>query len=230
MNQSDTPLGNDELDRLEQLLVSDVFHGEAMPLDMLQGLLCAVASSPDLIPPSRWLPVALGEQPGYRNADQAQEVLNLVLRFYAQTIRDLDQGEGITLYVFPDEHGEDDFSTWCEGYLEGVLLSEVDWYEHADTERVEELLAPFILLSGQLREAAQEQGEPVPSLEEEGEMKQAASASLGDSVIALYTYWLDKRISHPPIQRDGPQVGRNDPCPCGSGRKYKSCHGSSDTN
>ena len=25
--------------------------------------------------------------------------------------------------------------------------------------------------------------------------------------------------------RTGPKVGRNDPCPCGSGKKYKSCHG-----
>lgn len=27
------------------------------------------------------------------------------------------------------------------------------------------------------------------------------------------------------IQRDLPKVGRNDPCPCGSGKKYKKCHG-----
>jgi preprotein translocase subunit SecA len=27
------------------------------------------------------------------------------------------------------------------------------------------------------------------------------------------------------IVRSGPKVGRNDPCPCGSGKKYKSCHG-----
>jgi uncharacterized protein len=27
------------------------------------------------------------------------------------------------------------------------------------------------------------------------------------------------------IRRDMPKVGRNDPCPCGSGRKYKQCHG-----
>ena len=25
--------------------------------------------------------------------------------------------------------------------------------------------------------------------------------------------------------RQGPKVGRNDPCPCGSGKKYKQCHG-----
>ncbi|MGW8287334.1 MAG: preprotein translocase subunit SecA [Desulfobulbales bacterium] len=28
-----------------------------------------------------------------------------------------------------------------------------------------------------------------------------------------------------PIKRDGEKIGRNDPCPCGSGKKYKKCHG-----
>ena len=28
-----------------------------------------------------------------------------------------------------------------------------------------------------------------------------------------------------PIERHTPKVGRNDPCPCGSGKKYKHCHG-----
>jgi preprotein translocase subunit SecA len=29
------------------------------------------------------------------------------------------------------------------------------------------------------------------------------------------------------VRREGPKVGRNDPCPCGSGKKYKKCHGGS---
>ena len=29
----------------------------------------------------------------------------------------------------------------------------------------------------------------------------------------------------PPAVASGPKVGRNDPCPCGSGKKYKHCHG-----
>jgi preprotein translocase subunit SecA len=28
-----------------------------------------------------------------------------------------------------------------------------------------------------------------------------------------------------PVVNNGPKVGRNDPCPCGSGKKYKNCHG-----
>jgi preprotein translocase subunit SecA len=31
--------------------------------------------------------------------------------------------------------------------------------------------------------------------------------------------------AHTPMMRDQPKVGRNDPCPCGSGKKFKQCHG-----
>ena len=27
------------------------------------------------------------------------------------------------------------------------------------------------------------------------------------------------------VKRDEPKIGRNDPCHCGSGKKYKKCHG-----
>ena len=31
------------------------------------------------------------------------------------------------------------------------------------------------------------------------------------------------------VKSTGPKVGRNDPCPCGSGKKYKKCHGATAT-
>ena len=33
------------------------------------------------------------------------------------------------------------------------------------------------------------------------------------------------QLPHVTVRRDTPKVGRNDPCPCGSGKKYKHCHG-----
>ncbi|MCE5231902.1 MAG: preprotein translocase subunit SecA [Mizugakiibacter sp.] len=45
----------------------------------------------------------------------------------------------------------------------------------------------------------------------------AAQASAGESAVAA--------AAHTPVMREGPKVGRNDPCPCGSGKKYKQCHG-----
>ena len=35
----------------------------------------------------------------------------------------------------------------------------------------------------------------------------------------------DDTAEHPPFVRTGEKIGRNDPCPCGSGKKYKQCHG-----
>jgi SEC-C motif-containing protein len=34
-----------------------------------------------------------------------------------------------------------------------------------------------------------------------------------------------EEIKGPPVRHTEPRVGRNDPCPCGSGKKYKKCHG-----
>ncbi|WP_136066969.1 preprotein translocase subunit SecA [Modicisalibacter radicis] len=35
----------------------------------------------------------------------------------------------------------------------------------------------------------------------------------------------DETAASQTVRREGPKVGRNDPCPCGSGKKYKQCHG-----
>jgi preprotein translocase subunit SecA len=37
----------------------------------------------------------------------------------------------------------------------------------------------------------------------------------------------DGPVKRAPVVRSTPAVGRNDPCPCGSGKKYKKCHGAS---
>ena len=39
-------------------------------------------------------------------------------------------------------------------------------------------------------------------------------------------YFTDGKVLGPlPIRHDGPKVGRNEPCPCGSGKKFKKCCG-----
>lgn len=39
-------------------------------------------------------------------------------------------------------------------------------------------------------------------------------------------YFVDgQQLAGPPVKREGPKVGRNDPCSCGSGKKFKKCCG-----
>ena len=47
----------------------------------------------------------------------------------------------------------------------------------------------------------------------------------GDAGTAMATTATSPSRPPPPFVRAGQKVGRNDPCPCGSGKKYKHCHG-----
>ena len=46
-----------------------------------------------------------------------------------------------------------------------------------------------------------------------------------DAVAELAELTRDARYHVDTVRRDAPKVGRNDPCPCGSGKKFKQCHG-----
>lgn len=59
-------------------------------------------------------------------------------------------------------------------------------------------------------------------LQQEG--RHGKGRALGAFLVVLAPAFLEKR--HPrPVRRPGAKVGPNDPCPCGSGRKYKKCCG-----
>jgi uncharacterized protein len=58
--------------------------------------------------------------------------------------------------------------------------------------------------------------------------REAVIHDMLDGVQDVYDFFRDERekaLAPPTVRRDAPKVGRNDPCPCGSGRKYKQCHG-----
>ena len=42
---------------------------------------------------------------------------------------------------------------------------------------------------------------------------------------ALMSQVISSHSRQSPVRREAGKVGRNDPCPCGSGKKYKKCHG-----
>lgn len=50
----------------------------------------------------------------------------------------------------------------------------------------------------------------------------AASVAVGDTKAVDVVEFM-RRMRTKPIVRDYKKVGRNDPCPCGSGKKYKKC-------
>ena len=223
------PLDDAELERLESVLGSAAFKGQAMTLDQLQGFSAALVSSPRAIAASEWLPRALGPAPGYASADEAASIDALVMRLYAEVSAGLYTGEGF-VPILPrgaasaeDAHVRPaDYADWCLGYLEGASL----WSDDIDALLEDVALAdPFFaieVLAGdyddELERIASEAGVSADDYLE------GTAADLFASVQDIYEYFLERRKGET-VRREAPKIGRNDPCPCGSGRKFKHCHG-----
>jgi uncharacterized protein len=216
-----------DLDRLESWLLDPRRGEEALLPDGLQGLLCAVVSAPSPVPESTWIPAAVGEDPHYASDAERAEIGALLVAFRVDVAEQLNGGEHLDVILYGDDGSEDQESSlasWCEGYLLGVELADPPWHEQASEEELDEMLMPFVILSGRAREAAAESGEAWIDPAEERRMIDEAREALIDVILDNRAYWFERSIPEP-IRREAPKVGRNDACPCGSGKKYKHCHG-----
>lgn len=223
-------LSDDDLDRLEELLEADVFAGEAMRLDEIQAMLCAVVSGPEPVQPAIWLAEALGKGMDNATDPAVAEVLGLLMRFNNDIAAALLADETISPVLYPVDEActEYDYEAWADSYVFGAGLAG-DWFDlagkHADD--LSELLEPMFLLNGMLKEDVEKSGERWFSPAEEARLVADIQDNLPVIVQTLYNFWRNKRMGGT-VRNEEPKSGRNDPCPCGSGRKYKQCCGRPD--
>ena len=232
-------LADNQLDRLETLL-DDPALPDAMRLDEIQGYLCATLCGPQAIPEEEWLADALGSEEALETA-VGREAAELLRKFAAVLEAELARGEPPVLLLYAKDDGQDneasenapsDYVPWCQAYLAGVDAAEEDWFEYLgeeegkeDSEEItylDERLFPLMLLTGEAEAAAREHGEAWPEGEERAQMENDCEEELPQAIADIYRFWAAKRGTKT-IRREAPKVGRNDPCPCGSGKKFKQC-------
>jgi preprotein translocase subunit SecA len=81
-------------------------------------------------------------------------------------------------------------------------------------ERLESELVRYLMLLEPMSEAERQKAEDRRRREQDQIFRAASAAKAGEKAQAVKT-----------VRRTEKRVGRNDPCPCGSGKKYKKCHG-----
>jgi uncharacterized protein len=202
------PLSELDLDRLERYLTDPGRSDSTLPVDAVQGLFCAAV---------------LGEGHEFATDDESDEIVDLLMRLYNETARQLNEGEGFDFILYGPE-GAEDLATWAEGYLVGVDLAEPPWEDGADSEDLDDMLFPFLALTGRAREMALAEGTEWMGEEEEVDLLVQVREGLGNHLLDVRQFWFEKSIP-PTVKRESPKVGRNDPCACGSGRKSKNCCG-----
>jgi uncharacterized protein len=237
-------LNDRELDELDELLAATPEGLDPLDLVMLDGYLCGVLVQPRLLAPEEWLPPVfdLEGNPLPEDADPAwlARCTALIERRHAALNRMLaedgwfdpilhespelaaDSASGDVLRELPEASRP--LFGWVAGFQYALtLFPELD---AVPDERVGEALDRVFR---HLPPETDEEREQLRRLDEAQPLA-GLDEAVEDLVLAVSDLWeltREARFRVEPVRRDQPKVGRNEPCPCGSGKKFKQCHGAS---
>jgi uncharacterized protein len=224
------PLSDAELERMHQIL-ERFGDKRAMNLEQLDGFLAALLCGPDEVPQSEYLREIWGE----RNEDAftAQPILQdfayLITRHRDAIAHTLQSGDVFTPLLLADEHGVSRGNDWASGFLRGMELRKKDWTPLVDDDENGGSLVPIFALA--------HEHDPDPEMRSyekpvSVELREKLIIGAAAAVMRIYRYFQERRFTatyatgnSTTYQRVTPKVGRNEPCPCGSGKKYKQCCG-----
>ncbi|MGA7178007.1 MAG: UPF0149 family protein [Thiobacillaceae bacterium] len=234
-----SPLSDEEVAELDSFLVSDATSDETMSLDTLDGYLTAIIIGPTTLTMSQWYSGIWGDQeddaPHFETMEDAQHIMELIMRHYNGIIWSLqdDPDSHEPIFHFRTQEGDTrefvDGEMWAYGFMQGLELCRQDWKALFDDARGAEWLNPIRLLG------ADDLTEEEDALTLTPEQREEIANNIPASVAAIYRFWLPYRqaihelVLSETYRRDYPKVGRNDPCPCGSGKKFKKCCGMAGT-
>ena len=211
------------IQELDEFLMSDRSPEDSFLLPDLDGFLTGIVVGPDLVMPSEWVPVIWGHgEPDFEDEEHAERILGIIMARYNEIIFQLDDEPGSFLPIFdstPD--GRLLAADWVEGFMDAFSLRMDSWDPLlADDRRY--LMGPLMafLTDKDGKSLAAEAPEEVE------EILAASTETLPYVIKEIYDFWKARRgIANDNSKTVGKKVGRNEACPCGSGRKYKQCCG-----
>ena len=223
MEALDTPLTADEMQDLCDYLES---LPDAMSFEMMDGFFAALICSPEPAEPDDCLSDVWGDDHVFESEDQALHYSTLAIRHWNGIDAQLRADEGF-VPVFLDTGEGYRGNEWAIGFMMGIQNNEESWEDFID-DVGSKLLEPILLLAHET--APDEQLRPGPF---NPVQRQDLLNAVAACVPLIYSYNnglaedLEESIQWPEetYQRTTPKIGRNAPCPCGSGKKYKKCCG-----
>lgn len=189
-------------------------------LSYADGLMAAVIVSPEFVSPSEWLPLIVNLSAEGGDIEEAQLATNLTLLQYNKILDALSAGEEVYEPFFWEGRGGRIVTRdWAEGFFAGMRLRSDAWKPIVESDdRVLGTILYVLLQKDEFYAELTEKGE------DPEEIFDSARKEVSGVVCDLYDRWADARLGDPHrLTRRVPKIGRNDPCPCGSGKKYKKC-------
>lgn len=208
-----------ELDRLDVFMCHQD-DDDVMMLTELDGYLTGVLVCPDLIRPSVWMPVIWGEAgPVFANEGEGREILGLIMGLYNDIVGRLQRPKSYGPLIDEDIDGTFLWEFWAQGFGKALSLRPKVWSRFDQRPDDDPAALAFSRLASLavIARATDEDPDLYDEMDE-GLMRDAPDM-IAPCVLALHA---DRVANHGASSGAG-KTGRNDPCPCGSGEKYKKC-------
>jgi len=211
------------LQKLDAFLVSEAVDDEAMLLTTLDGFLTGLVVCPELIMPSEWMPQVWGEgDPVFDTEKQAEMIMGLIMGHYNDIVRDLDRGQCRPVYDI-DFDGSLLWEIWIDGFWQALMLRPEAMVAFDQNEDRDFQAALFALT--RLQEIATTPSAKLEPMDIDAELVQQAADYIPHAALTLHRMrkHMQENPFAPPANENMPKTGRNDSCPCGSGKKFKKC-------
>ncbi|MCG6904313.1 MAG: UPF0149 family protein [Rhodobacter sp.] len=224
-----------DLEELDAFLLSLPIEDEGMLAAEFDGFCVGLVVCPQMIAPSEWIPCVWGDGDGpeFEDADAAQRGPGLIMAHYNSVANGLTPPSVEFAPVFDEDTrtGEVLWELWATGFERAMRLRPDSWQQIVESGDKDAAASVNLMLTL----CAIADGSCDLPRKAQRKLIDQAPDLIPDLVFALNAWTKNNHLKAPfamlnspgraPTPDVGVKTGRNAPCPCGSGRKYKRCCG-----
>ncbi len=229
--------------KLETLgeLLDQLSEDGAMDLEELDGFFTALHCCPQLVPPAEYLSEVLGngafaETDEFFSTPEAAKLLFGLLIEHWNAVGDAFRTQDFFIpLLLEDDDGKALGNNWAIGFMRGVDMREESWNEILGDDSKCAWFYPILTLADENLVDDEPAPEALPAPDKvpvTDEEREQLLLEISADVTEMYRYFAPHRKLNASVaaEQNDPfhakrKIGRNDPCYCGSGEKYKKCCG-----
>jgi len=216
------PLSDEECERLGDFVVKTGGHN----LEWVDGYFAALICGPELVMPTEALDEILGEDVVFDTRAEAGEIVGLLMRHWNTVAAELQRSVAEDHVYLPvllaDDRGIVKGNDWAQGFMRGVQARPGSWDGLLGSDEDGGAVVPMMMLAHENDPDPEMRPPPIT----DDKREQIVAEMIAGLVRIRRHFEAGRGLSArrpAPMPRRSAKIGRNEPCPCGSGRKYKHC-------
>ena len=224
-----------DLDALQAILQSYGDISDGLTIGEFDGFCTGVILCPDPIMPSAWLPEVFGKDLGavFDDMETMQTAMDSIMAHYNRVAQQLMPPctDFETVYELDPNSGDTLWEPWVDGFCRAMALYPDPWDElrlKGDTSIKDDMSMLLMMQAFYIGD--------LDLSEHEIDTLDATAPDIIPDIVCNLNDWVKRRSQVGPLANPIPansptaptgatKPGRNDTCPCGSGKKYKKCCG-----